>query len=164
MTPGIQQIMREIESVRDRFHRALYRDRDLAAALAVTGTDCVLVNLPAGTGGSGADALRRYLADDLLPHLPDDLSFRRVSRTVDTFRVVDELAVAFTHDRELPWLLPGLPPTHRRVEVLAVSVVGVRQSRITVHRTLWDHHGLLSGLAPDRVPSVTDIRATSTHP
>ena len=55
--------------------------------------------------------------------------------------------MAFTHDRELPWLLPDVAPTGRRVEVLAVAVVTVRRGRIAEHRTLWDHHGLLAQLA-----------------
>ena len=57
--------------------------------------------------------------------------------------------VTFTHDRELPWLLPGVAPTGRQVEVLAISVVSVRhRSRagrtttlIAGHRTLWDQVG-----------------------
>ena len=60
----------------------------------------------------------------------------------------------FTHDRELPWLLPGVAPTGRQVEVLAISVVSVRhRSRagrtttlIASHRTLWDQVGLLDQL------------------
>jgi hypothetical protein len=42
-----------------------------------------------------------------------------ISRTVDRFRPVDEAMVSFTHDRELPWLLPGTGPTHRQAEVRA---------------------------------------------
>jgi len=55
----------------------------------------------------------------------------------------------FTHDRELPWLLPGIAATHRRAAVLAVSVVTVRRSRITAHRTLGDHTALLAQLRLD---------------
>jgi carboxymethylenebutenolidase len=154
MTVAIQQLIWKIERIRDAFHQALYAAADLDAALAVTAADCVLVNLPVGTGASTQDGLRRHLAEEVLPHLPADLTFRRVSRTVDKFRLVEEAVVGFTHDREMPWLLPGAPPTHRRAEVLAISVVTVRHktahggvdSRITAHRTLWDHSGLLAQL------------------
>jgi carboxymethylenebutenolidase len=168
MTVGIQQLMRQIEQVRDAFHTAVYTDHDLDAALDTTTADCVLVNLPMATGASGQVGLGRYLADDVLPQLPADLSFQRISRTVDQRRLVEEATVGFTHDRELSWLLPGVPPTGRRAEVLAVSVVafrhasrlGVTESRIQAHRTLWDLSGLLAQLRVD--PSeVAALRSAS---
>ena len=154
MTVGIQQLIWAVEKLATAFHEAVYDTRDLDAALATVGDECVLENVPAGTGAGDRAALARYLADDVLPHLPDDLPFRRVSRTSDQRRVVQESVVAFTHDRELPWLLPGVAATHRRAEVLAVSIVGFRhrstrgvtESRIVAHRTLWDHTGLLARL------------------
>jgi carboxymethylenebutenolidase len=158
MTFAIQQLMAEIERLRDAFHGSVYAAGDVDAALEVTTDDCSLLNLPMGTGASTAADVRRYLAQDVLPCLPADLTFRRVSRTVDKFRVVDEAVVAFTHDRELPWLLPGSPPTHRRAEVLAISVVSFRHSRInahrtrsqlSTHRTLWDHSGMRAQLGLD---------------
>lgn len=153
MTVGIQQLIWAVEKLAVAFHEAVYDARDLDAALATVGEECVLANVP-GTGAEGRAALARHLADDVLPHLPADLTFRRVSRTSDQRRVVQENVVAFTHDRELPWLLPGLPATHRRAEVLAITVVGFRhrsslgvtESRIVTHRTLWDHAGLLAQL------------------
>ena len=51
----------------------------------------------------------------------------RTSRTVDRWRVADEGTVSFTHDRELPWLLPEMAPTHRPVQVLTMSVVAVHR-------------------------------------
>lgn len=145
MTKAVQDMMVAVERTRDAFAAAL-RAGDLDAALAVVTDDVAFSTLPAGTGARGADALRRHLAEDVLPHLPADLATTRVSRTGDRWRVVDEQRVAFTHDRELPWLVPGLAPTGRRVEVLAITVVAVRRERITEHRTLWDHHGLLAAL------------------
>ena len=151
MTVGIQQLLGQIAHRVDAFHEAVYVAGDLDAALAATAEDCELVNRPTGSGGRGPDGLHRYLADDLLPHLPADLTFRRVSRTVDQRRLVEESVVGFTHDRELPWLLPGVEPVRRHVEVLAISIVAMRHtsrlgatdSRIASHRTLWD----LSALA-----------------
>ena len=96
-------------------------------------------------GATGRDDLRRHLAD-VAAHLPADLAFVRLSRTVDRFRVVDEERVTFTHDQELRWLLPGVAPTGRRAEVLAVSVATVRQGRLLGLRTLWDLTTLLAGL------------------
>ena len=145
MTKAVQDMMVAVERTRDAFAAAV-RGGDVDAALAVVADDVALATLPAGTGARGTEELRRHLAEDVLPHRPADLATTRVSRTVDRWRVVDEQRVTFTHDDELPWLLPGVAPTGRRVEVLAISVVAVRRERITEHRTLWDQHGLLSQL------------------
>ena len=165
MTMGIQQLMWQIEGVRDEFHAAVHSARDVRAAAACLGEVCVLVNSPVGTGGEDPDAIRRYLAEDVLPHLPADLEFERVSRTVDQRRVVDEMRVRFTHDRELPWLLPGVPPTGEAADVLAIGVVSFRHrssagrtlSRISAHRTLWDHTELCAQLRVDPA----SVRATA---
>ena len=99
------------------------------------------------TGATGRQAVERFYADQFLPHLPDDLKLRRISRTVDRWRLVDETTVSFTHDRELPWLLPGVEPTFRRAEVLAIAVVGFDRTRIRSQRVLWDHATLAAQLA-----------------
>jgi carboxymethylenebutenolidase len=150
-----------IERVTDGFHTAVLTTGDLDAALAATAPDFVLENVPSGRGARDRSDLRRHLAEDVLPHLPADLTFRRVSRTVDRSRVVDQMTVGFTHDRELPWLLPGAEPTHGHAEVLAIAVVefrhtsrlGTTESHITSHRTLWDHNGMITQLGLD--PAVT---------
>jgi carboxymethylenebutenolidase len=144
--------MREVERVRDAFRRDV---RAGAVDAAVTGcaASVALAHLPAGTGASGAEQLRSFLACDVIGHLPADLAHARVSRTVDRFRVVDEERVAFTHDRELPWLLPGVAPTGRRADVLAVSICTVRQGRVLGLRVHWDLATLLAqlGLPGDAV-------------
>jgi carboxymethylenebutenolidase len=159
VTKAVQDLMVEVARIRDAFHAAIYSSPDLEAAMALTTTGCTLTNLPAGTGGTG-DGLRRHLAEDVLPHLPTDLSFRRVSRTGDRWRVAQEDLVGFTHDRELPWLLPGLAPTGRPVEVLAISVVTIERFQIASHRTLWDQATLLAqlGLGHDQLGSVASTR------
>ncbi|WP_345379701.1 nuclear transport factor 2 family protein [Pseudonocardia yuanmonensis] len=138
MTPAMQVLMREVERVWDEFWSAAYERGDAAAATALLAPEAVLVDMPAMTGGNDRAEVERHLAEVVAPHLPADLARRRISRTVDTRGLVDELRWTFTHDRELPWLLPGVPPSGRPVRVLAVSVVAVRQGRIASVRTLWD--------------------------
>jgi carboxymethylenebutenolidase len=169
MTVAIQQLMWALAGICDGFHRAVYDERDLAAAMAHIGDNSALRNAPVGTGGRGGAEVRRYLADDVLPHLPAGLAVERVSRTVDQRQVVDELVVSFVHDRELPWLLPGAAPTGRSAAVSAISVVGFAHrssggrtvSWIREHRTLWDHASLLGqlGLAPSDVRGPADRQA-----
>lgn len=157
MTMEIQYLMWRLEELADAFREAAYTRGDVDAALACLVENAEVANLPVGTGGQDVDGLRSYLTEDVLPHRPPDLTFRRVSRTVDQRRLAEESMVTFTHDRPMPWLLPGAPPTGRRAEVLAISMVSVRHrsrlgrttSLISRHRTLWDHAGLLAQLRLD---------------
>lgn len=145
MTKAVQDRMGEVERIRDAFHAAIYTTPDLEQAMRLAAAGCTLANIPSG-GGAAGDGLRRYLAEVVLPHLPADLSFRRLSRTGDRWRVAQEEMVSFTHDTELPWLLPGVAPTHRRAEFLAVSVVTIERSLIVSCRTLWDQTTLQAQL------------------
>ncbi len=154
MTVAMQQLILTMQRIADAFHEAVYSTRDLDGALAMFDDDATLESLPLSGEARSGDELRRHLAQDVLPHLPSDLTFRRVSRTADIRRLADERVFEFTHDRELPWLLPGAAPTHRRAEVRAVSLIGFRHrtrgavtaSLMTSHRTLWDHSALMSQL------------------
>lgn len=147
MTKQVQDLMVEVERICDAFHEAVWSAGDVDAAMALTTTDCTLLHIPAGTGSHGG--LRRHLAEDVLPYRPADLTFRQISRTGNRWSVADENLIGFTHDRELPWLLPGVAPTHRYAEVLAITVVTVKRSLISRHRTLWDHIDLRTQLQLD---------------
>ena len=146
MTPSIAQFMRDLEQVWEAHQQALIQRRDLQAALALLAAEPAITHIPAMTGGTGRRAVERFYAGQFLPHLPEDLTLRRISRTVDRWRLVDETTVSFTHDRELPWLLPGVEPTFRRAEVLAIAVVGFDRTRIRSQRVLWDYATLLDQL------------------
>jgi len=153
VTMEIQQLMWLLEELADTFRSAVFEKGDVDAALACLTEDCSLTHVPTGAGGTGLDEIRRHL-DVVVAALPADLAFRRVTRTSDQRRVVDESTVSFVHDRPLPWLLPGVEPSGRRAEVTAMSVVSVQHrsrlgrttSLIKSHRTLWDHSGLLARL------------------
>jgi carboxymethylenebutenolidase len=142
VTTAIAQFMRELEGAWEAHREALAR-RDLAAALAPMVAEPSVTHLPAMTGGTGRLAVERFYAGQVLPA---DLALSRISRTVDRWRLVEETTVSFTHDRELPWLLPGAEPTFRRAEVLAIAVVGFHRTKIRSVRVLWDHATLTAQL------------------
>jgi carboxymethylenebutenolidase len=146
VTPSIAHFMRDLEQAWEAHRYALLHDRDLAAALAPLAAEPEVLHIPAMTGATGRAAVERFYADQVLPHLPADLTLSTISRTVDRWRLVDETTVSFTHDRELPWLLPGVEPTFRRAHVLAIAVVGFDRTRIRSQRVLWDHATLLGQL------------------
>jgi carboxymethylenebutenolidase len=78
-----------------------------------------------------------------------------VSRTVGQGRVVDELVASFTHDLEIPAILPGVPPTGRRVELPFVVVMGTEDGKVAYEHIYWDQASVLVQLGlldPSRLP------------
>jgi carboxymethylenebutenolidase len=73
-----------------------------------------------------------------------------VSRTVGEKRVVDEMIVTMTHDREVPWILPGMAASGRRLEVAVLAVVRFVDGLITHEHLWWDQASVLVqlGLLP----------------
>ncbi len=66
-------------------------------------------HVPVMTGGQGREEVRRFYADHFVGRWPADMRTRLVSRTAGQGRVVDELVASFTHDLEIPAILPGDP-------------------------------------------------------
>jgi carboxymethylenebutenolidase len=153
MTTEIARFMVKLEAIWDEHLAASLHRRDLAGSLANLVPEPSLLHIPAMTGASGRAALERFYREDLFDHVPADLTVRRISRTVDRFHLVDEATVSFTHDRELPWLLPDVAATHGRAEVLTITVVGFQRGLISSLRVMWDHATLSAqlGLVKGRV-------------
>lgn len=99
--------------------------------------------MPTLTGGIGASELQSFYADFFVNTHPETLEITLVSRTISTDRVVDELHVSFKHTTEMPWILPGVPPTGRRVEIMMVSIVTVRAGRLQHEHVYWDQASVL---------------------
>jgi carboxymethylenebutenolidase len=53
-------------------------------------------------------------------------------------RIVNELIHKFTHNIEMPWILPGIPPTGKRVEVAVIVVVQFKDGKVAGERIYWD--------------------------
>ncbi|HZP27323.1 MAG TPA: ester cyclase, partial [Acidimicrobiia bacterium] len=68
-----------------------------------------------------------------------------------------EFIVRFTHDVEMDAVLPGVPPTGRRVELPHVAVVGFENGKVAFERIYWDQASLLVQIGlidPDGLPVV----------
>jgi carboxymethylenebutenolidase len=70
----------------------------------------------------------------------------RISRTVGEDRLVDEFIFKFTHDMEMDWMLPGIPPTHKRVEVPFVVIVQFEGDKLAHEHIYWDQATVLAQL------------------
>src|SRR6202140_1425691 len=141
--------------------------RDAESTLATMVEDAHVNHVPVMTGGCGKDALRRFYSRDFIPSMPPDTTLTPISRTVGQDQLVDEMIFSFTHTQEMPWMLPGIPPTHRRVEVPLVAIVQFRDGKLAHEHIYWDQASVLKqiGLLTDPalpvfgVESADNVRA-----
>ncbi len=89
--------------------------------------------------------------------MPADTKVVRVSRTVGSDQVVDELVLSFTHDVALDFMLPGIPPTGRTVVLPHVVVMKFERGKIAHEHIYWDQGSQLAQIGlldPTRLPVV----------
>jgi carboxymethylenebutenolidase len=116
---------------------------DLDAAMATMTGDPYLNHVPVMTGGIGREQVRRFYGEVFIGHWPADLTVQRVSRTIGTSQVVDELVMSFTHDIVMGALLPGVPPTGQKVRLAVCVVGGFKDGKLDHEHIYWDQASLL---------------------
>ena len=123
--------------------------RNTEETLATMVPDAYVNHIPVLTGGVGREELREFYAKHFIPQMPPDTDMTPISRTIGTDRLVDEMVFKFTHTIEMDWMLPGIPPTGKRVEVPLIVVVHFRDGKLAHEHIYWDQasvlaqHGLL---------------------
>lgn len=109
--------------------------------------------IPTLTGGIGAEELQEFYSQYF--GNPKSLKLTLVSRTIGADRIVDEIHVRFKHTQEMPWILPGVPPTQKVVRILVVSIVTLRGGKLYHEHVYWDQASVLvqiGALDPNVVP------------
>jgi carboxymethylenebutenolidase len=140
-----------------------FSTRDVSSTIATMVEDAYVNHVPVMTGGYGHDALRRFYKEDFISPMPADTSIQLVSRTLGQDQLVDEIIFSFTHTEEMPWMLPGIPPTHRHVDIPLVVVVGFRDGKLAHERIYWDQASVLKQIGLLTDPSLPVFGAETAH-
>ena len=125
-----------------------------------------VIHGPSLTGGIGSKDIGNFYSKFFSP-LPPTFSSRLLSRTIGTDRVVDELFVSFTHNKPVPWILPGIPPTNRKVEIVIVSIMCARGGFLESEHVYWDQASVLVQIGlldPKAVPDAMKQKGVKTLP
>ena len=125
--------------------------RDTEATLETMAEDAYVNHVPVMTGGCGKPQLREFYSREFIPSMPPDTTLRPISRTVGNDQLVDEMIFSFTHTQEMSWMLPGVAPTNRRVEIPLVAIVRFRDGKLAHEHIYWDQASVLKqiGLLTD---------------
>jgi len=120
-----------------------FATRDVDATMATMVAEPYVNHIPTMTGGVGYRDLHRFYKNHFIPKTPQDTRLVPVSRTVGSDRVVDEMLFCFTHDIEIDWMLPGVPPTGKYVEIPVVAIVCFRGNKLYHEHIYWDQASVL---------------------
>jgi carboxymethylenebutenolidase len=140
-----------------------FSTRDVSSTIATMVEDAYVNHVPVMTGGYGHEALRRFYKEDFISPMPADTSIQLVSRTLGQDQLVDEIIFSFTHTEEMPWMLPGVPPTHRHVDIPLVVVVGFRDGKLAHERIYWDQASVLKQIGLLMDPSLPVFGAETAN-
>jgi len=141
----------------DEHQRCEFAEHNPEATLA-TMVDVPRVHeVPVMIGGEGKEQVYEFYARHFLPNIPPDISVTLVSRTIGQGRLVDEMVISFTHTVQMDWMLPGVAPTGKRVDMALVAVVQFAGNKLVHERLYWDQASILVQLGlldPQRLPVV----------
>jgi len=117
---------------------------DLETTMDTMTDDPCVNHVPTMAGGVGREGVRAFYRDHLVgKFFPPDVKMTDVSRTVGRDQVVDEMVVSFTHTTPIDWLMPGVPPTGKHVEMAVAVIVGFKNGKISHEHIYWDQAGVL---------------------
>jgi carboxymethylenebutenolidase len=135
--------------------------RDTEATLGTMVRDAYVNHIPVLTGGVGINELRDFYSNRFIPQMPPDTEVIPISRTIGSDQVVDEMIFKFTHTIGMDWMLPGIEPTGKAVEVPLVVIVQFRDGKLAHEHIYWDQASVLSqlGLIDETKLPVTGIES-----
>ena len=139
LTPA-QQVLSDLW---EEHMKAEFVTRSADDAVATMVEDAHVNHVPVMTGGVGREQVREFYRTSFIPQMPPDLQIIPISRTIGTERVVDEMVVTATHSVQMDWLLPGLPPTGKRMEIAVVAIVTFRAGKLASEHIYWDQASVL---------------------
>jgi carboxymethylenebutenolidase len=140
LTATQQQMVAQFEK-----HVGAELDGDLDTTMATMSDEPHLHNVPTMIGGAGKAGVRAFYRDHLVgKFFPPDVKMITVSRTVGQDHIVDEVVISFTHTMVIDWMLPGVAPTGKPVEIAFAVIVGFEGDRISHEHIYWDQASVLA--------------------
>lgn len=120
-----------------------FAERDVPKTMATMVDEPYVNHIPTMTGGVGQKMLARFYQHHFVNSNPADTSLIPISRTIGADRLVDEMLFCFTHDVEIDWMLPGVKPTGKYVEIPLVAIVCFRGDKLYNEHIYWDQASVL---------------------
>lgn len=123
--------------------REEFGNRDVDATMATMVAEPYVNHIPTMTGGVGYEQLSRFYQHHFVHGNPPDMKLVPISRTIGALQIVDEFILSFTHTTEIDWMLPGVAPTGKAVEIPMIGVIKFRGDKLCHEHIYWDQASVL---------------------
>ena len=133
----------DLSALWDRHTELEFATRSAEQTMTTMVAEPYVNHIPTMTGGVGYRDLLRFYKNHFIPKTPQDTKLVPISRTIGSDRIVDEMLFCFTHDIEIDWMLPGVPPTGKYVEIPLVAIVRFRGDKLYNEHIYWDQASVL---------------------
>jgi carboxymethylenebutenolidase len=133
----------DLSALWDKHCEYEFGTRNVDATMSTMVAQPYVNHIPTMTGGVGYTELHRFYTNHFVNSNPPDTGLTPISRTVGATQVVDEMLFTFTHTTEIPWMLPGIAPTGKRVEVPLLAVIKFRGDKLYHEHIYWDQASVL---------------------
>jgi carboxymethylenebutenolidase len=143
---ALRRVLGPIYDLEHLWERHTYYEfvtRDVDPLMATMVPEPYVNHIPTMAGGVGHAELKRFYKHHFVNANPADTRLIPLSRTVGADRVVDEMLFCFTHTCEIDWMLPGVAPTGRYVEVPLIAIVHFRGDKLYNEHIYWDQASVL---------------------
>jgi carboxymethylenebutenolidase len=142
-TKNLTSTQQGLSELWDEHVRHEFSTRNTEDTLATMVEDAYVNHIPVLTGGVGKNELREFYSKRFIPQMPPDTEMTSVSRTIGEDQIVDEMIFKFTHTIPMDWMLPGIGPTGKRVEIPLVAIVRFRDGKLAHEHIYWDQASVL---------------------
>ena len=146
MTKRDQQKRANLGSIFDKHVKHEFVDHDVDSTMKTMVKEPIVHHVTTMTGGIGFDQVYNFYKTEFIGKMPNDIKLKRISRTIGNDQVVDELILCFTHNTEIPYMLAGIAPTGKYVEIPHVVVMKFKGNMIVHEHIYWDQASVLAQL------------------
>ncbi|KAJ6151218.1 hypothetical protein N7470_007812 [Penicillium chermesinum] len=160
----------DLEQIWDEHTYYEFENRSVEHTMSTMVQEPYVNHVPTLTGGIGREELTAFYRDHFIWKNPQSTTLELISRTMGIDRVVDEFIFKFRHDSEVDWLIPGIAPTYKDLEIPFMAVVNIRGDRLYHEHITWDQGTVLMqlGMMPTHLPvgeaQGVEAKATSKVP
>ncbi|CRG88991.1 carboxymethylenebutenolidase [Talaromyces islandicus] len=144
----------DLEEIWDEHTKFEFGTRSVEDTMGTMVQEPYVNHIPTITGGIGREKLSYFYAHHFIFNNPSDTSLELISRTVGIDRVIDEFIFCLTHEKMVDWLIPGIPPTGKKLRIPFTAIVNIRGDRLYHEHISWDQLTVLFqlGLMPEYLP------------
>ena len=155
--PALTAGEQKLDDVWNEHLRAEFSAHSPDETIVTMSANPLINQVPVMIGGDGREEVYEFYTKYFLPQIPADAEMVPVSRTIGQGRLVNEMIFRFTHTISMDWMLPGIPPTGKRVEIAMVVVVQFDGDKMAHEHLYWDQASVLVQLGllqPGSLPVV----------